>query len=107
MLIQRGEAKPVLHAEDILEEFNLSQAVAQLGLPETPVDLGPEQALVMRLLNRTPRHIDEIYRDAGISMPQVSSTLALLELQNLVRQVGGMHYVVTREAQGAYEVGVD
>ena len=107
LLLQRGEAKPVLHAEDILEEFNLSQAVAQLGLPETPVDLGPEQALVMRLLNRTPRHIDEIYRDAGISMPQVSSTLALLELQNLVRQVGGMHYVVTREAQAAYEVGVE
>jgi DNA processing protein len=107
LLIQRGEAKPVLHSDDILEEFNLSQAAAQLQLPEMPTDLSADQGLVLKLLSRTPRHIDEIYRDAGLSMPQVSSALALLELQNLVKQVGGMHYVVTREAQAVYEVGVD
>lgn len=107
LLIQRGEAKPVIHAEDILEEFNLSQAVTQLEFPVVPTDLGPEQTRMLRLLSRTPRHIDEIYRDAGLPMPEVSSTLALLELRDLVHQVGGMHYVLTREAQAVYEVGVD
>ena len=107
LLIQRGEAKAVLDVEDILEELNLSRATAQLTLPEARLGLGGDQTRVLRLLSRTPTHIDEIYRQAGLTMPQVSSTLALLELQGLARQVGGMHYVATREARAAYEVGAD
>ena len=103
-LIQRGEAKPVLEAEDILEEFNLSRATAQIALPEIPRAADQEQTNVLRLLGRTPLHIDEIYRQSGLSMPEVSSTLAVLELQDLVHQVGGMHYVLTREAGAAYGI---
>ncbi|MDA1095718.1 MAG: DNA-processing protein DprA [Chloroflexi bacterium] len=103
LLIQRGEAKPVLEAEDILEEFNLSRAAAQLAFPELPTWVGAEQTTLLRLLGRIPLHIDEIYRQSGMSMPDVSSALSLLELSDLVRQVGGMHYVLTREAQSTYD----
>jgi len=34
----------------------------------------------------------------------VSYTLALMELKGMVRQVGGMNYVVAREAKGEYRV---
>ena len=101
-LIQRGEAKPVLEADDILEEFNLSRATAQLAMPEAPMGADQGQNMLLRLLSRTPQHIDEIYRQSGLSMPEVSSTLAVLEVQDLVHQVGGMHYVLTREEEAAY-----
>ena len=103
LLIQRGEAKLVLHAEDILQELNMSQSDQQLSLPSTQEPVDQEQAAVLKLLSRSPRHIDEIYRDSGMSMPEVSSTLTLLELHDLVRQVGGMHYVLTREAHALYQ----
>ncbi len=103
LLIQRGEAKLVLHAEDILQELNMSQSEQQLNLPSTSEPVDQEQAEILKLLSRSPRHIDEIYRDSGMSMPEVSSTLTLLELHDLVRQVGGMHYVLTREAHELYK----
>ena len=103
LLIQRGEAKLVLHTEDILQELNMSQADRQLNLPSTAEPVDEEQAAVLRLLSHSPVHIDEIYRASGMSMPEVSSTLTMLELNDLVRQVGGMHYTLTREAHALYE----
>ena len=103
LLIQRGEAKLVLHAEDVLQELNMSQSDQQLKLLSTPEPVDQEQVAVLKLLSRSPQHIDEIYRDSGMSMSDVSSTLTLLELHDLVRQVGGMHYVLTREAHALYE----
>ena len=103
LLIQRGEAKLVLHAEDILQELNMSQGDRQLNLPSTPEPVDEEQAAVLRLLSHSPVHIDEIYRASGMSMPEVSSTLTMLELNDLVRQVGGMRYTLTREAHALYE----
>ena len=97
-LIQRGQAKLVVEADDVLEEFNLSRAAAQLPMPELPVAEDQGQNMLLRLLSRTPQHIDEIYRQSGLSMPEVSSALAMLEVQDLVHQVGGMHYVLTRGA---------
>ena len=103
LLIQRGEAKLVLHAEDILQELNMPQGDKQLNLPSTPEPVDEEQAAVLRLLSHSPVHIDEIYRASGMSMPEVSSTLTMLELNDLVRQVGGMRYTLTREAHALYE----
>ena len=81
----------------------MSQSEQQLTLLSTPEVVDKEQAEILKHLSRSPRHIDEIYRDSGMSMPDVSSTLTLLELHDLVRQVGGMHYVLTREAHALYQ----
>jgi DNA processing protein len=40
-----------------------------------------------------PAHIDEIRWRCQLPIALVSSTLAMMELKGLVRQVGGMHYV--------------
>ena len=45
-------------------------------------------------------HVDEVGRAAGLPIAPVTSTLALMELKGLVRQVGGMNYVRAREAAG-------
>jgi len=50
-------------------------------------------------------HVDEIAAKAALPITEVSSTLALMELKGMVRQVGGMNYVLARERRAAYVVG--
>ncbi|HEY7802043.1 MAG TPA: hypothetical protein VIE40_05160 [Dehalococcoidia bacterium] len=41
--------------------------------------------------------MDEVRRESGLPIATVTSTLAMLELKGLVKQVGRMNYVRTRE----------
>ncbi len=101
-LIQNG-AKLVLSFEDILQELNLTMVAehreVQAILPENETE-----SLLLKHLSHDPTHIDEIGRESGLPITTVSSTLALMELKGMVRQVGGMNYVVAREAKGEYRV---
>jgi DNA processing protein len=101
-LIQRGQAKLVTRVEDILEELNLSMAAHQLEAKEVlPAD--ETEARLLRLLTAEPIHIDDVRRESGLPISEVSSTLAMLELKGMVRQVGTMNYVKAREVRAAYE----
>ena len=90
-LIQDG-AKPVLDAADILQELNLTmvaeQKEARQALPTTETE-----ALILAHLSAEPVHVDDLTRAVGLPVAQVTSTLALMELKGMVRQVGGMKYV--------------
>jgi DNA processing protein len=74
------------------------QSIAAM-LPETP-----EEIALLRLVEAEPRHIDLIARESALPQPVVSSTLAMLELKGLVRQVGGMQYALIREESAGYAV---
>ncbi|HUS14625.1 MAG TPA: DNA-processing protein DprA [Chloroflexia bacterium] len=95
-LLRQG-AKCVTRVEDILEELKMGLVAehvqAVLALPEDPT----ERAL-LTLLQRDadPQHIDSIARGSGLPVHTVSSTLTLMELKGLVRQVGAMQYVPVR-----------
>jgi DNA processing protein len=102
-LIQDG-AKPVLAVSDVLEELNLSQITQQAEVRAT-VPTTPIEQAVLELLSAEPVHVDELGRAADLPAPTVSSTLALLELKGLARQVSGMSYVLAREARVEYHVG--
>ncbi len=87
----RDGAKLVQEVNDILEELNLSLVPQHLGkevLPENEVE-----SQIVRLLSREPLHIDEICRNTKLPTSTVASTLALMELKGMVRQLGGMNYV--------------
>jgi DNA processing protein len=89
--------------DDILDALNLQSAVVQQEMsaimPETPTE-----AALLALVEDEPQHIDELRRQSGLNMPEVSSTLALLELKGLVRQVAGMQYVLARESGVVYRI---
>ena len=93
-LIQEG-AKLVRNYADILQELNLTIVIRQAEIKEFSPDDEFESA-VLKQLTSEPSHIDEICRQSGLTMQEVSSTLAMLELKGIARQVGNMHYVVAR-----------
>jgi DNA processing protein len=96
-LIQDG-AKLVRDADDILEELNLTVVPQQLEMKELiPAD--ETESLLLRQLGHEPTHIDDVCRQSRLPVSVVSSTLALMELKGMVRQLGGMNYVLAREAK--------
>ncbi len=101
-LIQQG-ARPLLKVEEVLEVFEIERASYQQAARRLiPAD-AVEHAL-LQVLGQEPIHIDEIRSLSGLSIDNVTATLTMMELKGLVRQVGGMNYVVARETPGVYEV---
>lgn len=101
-LIQQG-AKLVLSIEDVLEELNLTMVAQQLEL-QAVVPENETESLLLSYLSREPTHVDQIVRQSELSASEVSSTLTLMELKGMVRQVGGMNYIVARESGPEYVV---
>lgn len=99
-LIQEG-AKLVCGVGDVLEELNLTmvseQAQARAVIPDNETE-----ATLLAQLSGEPRHVDDLRRAVQLPIAQVSSTLALMELKGMVRQVGGMNYVIAREGGVEY-----
>ena len=103
-LIREG-AKLVSQVEDILEELNLTMIPQQLEakalVPTTDLE-----AALLKHLSPEPVHIDEVQRRCHLPIAAVSSTLAMMELKGLVKQVGAMNYILSREARAGYQVPV-
>jgi DNA processing protein len=101
-LIQQG-AKLVTNVADVLEELNLTMvsehAQAKAVIPENDTE-----ALLLSYLSAQPLHVDALCQTVQLPIAQVSSTLALMELKGMVRQVGGMNYVLAREGSVDYVV---
>jgi len=100
-LIQQG-AKLVSNCDDILEELNLSiVAPQQLEIKEFSPQ-NETEAIVIKQLTAEPIHIDEICRLSGLPIAEVSSTLAILELEGIARHIGNMNYVLTHKSRVNY-----
>lgn len=96
-------ATPVRTVQNILAQLNLNEAAAQQEIaaiiPETPAE-----AALLPLLSGEPTHIDVIGRASGLKAYEVAATLSLMELKGMVRQIGGMQYVIAREAAAPYTI---
>ena len=71
-------------------------------LPDTENEI-----TLLQHLGAEPTHIDEVCRKSGLAMATVSGTLAMMELKGLVKQIGTMNYVVSREVRQVYKARVD
>ena len=103
-LIRENTAKLVATPNQLLEELNLANASVQLSLARAPATAGAQQPAVtgvapatddsplLRLLGESPRHADDLAREAGLPIAEVSGTLQILELTGRVRQTGPMMY---------------
>jgi len=104
-LIQEG-AKLVRDYTDILEELNLMTVARQMEIREV-IPASDTESQLLKHLGAEPIHVDEVCRSSGLPISTVSSTLAMMELKGLVKQLGSMSYALAREVRQEYRVKVD
>jgi DNA processing protein len=96
--IIKDGAKLVQSVTDILEELNLTAVVHQIEFKEV-IPATDTETLILNKLSVEPVHIDEICQSTGLPASTVSSTLAMMELKGMVKQMGGMNYVIARQVR--------
>jgi DNA processing protein len=64
------------------------------------------EASLLKQLSSEPTHIDEICRRSGIVAATAGSTLTMMELKGMIKQIGGMNYVLAREIREEYQAKV-
>ena len=96
-LLQEG-AKLVMDVEDILEELNLSSVASQQApLPGLFEAASADESALFEAIDFEPQHIDELSRRTQIPVNRVIGTLAVMELNGQILQVGRMNYIRARE----------
>ena len=104
LLIQQG-AKLVMDYTDVLEKVNLTRVGEQLPMEALIRPTDDTEAAVLDHISYDPIHIDEVGRLMQLPSSTISSTLALMEIKGLIRQVGAMNYVRMREVPAGYGGG--
>lgn len=95
----RDGAKLVETIEDIIEELGPLTGPVLVREDETPIPdpraliLNTNERAVYDLLDASPKDIDHVTRESGLSPANVASTLMVLELRHLAVQMPGKRYV--------------
>ncbi len=88
-LIQRGEAKPVFCAMDILCEYGVTgEAPKPVETPDI-TGLTETQLQVVDLLRKGEKSADEICELLSMSVSEVNSTLTSLQFSGIIKQLPG------------------
>ena len=85
-LIQKGGAKLITSAEDVLNELGV--VMPEGGKQSNYKAQTPDESEVLKNLTTMPQSVDEIVEKSGMSVPQVNATLTLMELKGGAKNVG-------------------
>jgi DNA processing protein len=91
-LLQRGEAKLVLSAQDILEDLPLSSFPPLLKDQEDSY-VDPKEKIIFELLSSEPILFDDMVRRGNISSSDLLATLTHLEMKGVVASTGGNYWM--------------
>jgi len=89
-LIKKG-ARLVECANDILKELNLSKKIKKNSVKEAK---NKEEKIILNILKQ-PMHIDKVAEKTGFPISLINKTLAILEIQGKVKNLGGNNYAVS------------
>lgn len=92
-LIKMG-GQLITSAADILEVLNLQQAknfkATKISIPETE-----NEKKLLELLEKEPLHVDKLSQISRLDISVINSTLTVMEMKGLVKNLGGQKYVKT------------
>jgi DNA processing protein len=101
----RDGAGIVTEIADILETLHLDQ-VSEKQLAREILPANATEAAILECLTAEPRHLDELSREIELPVETISSTLVMMELKGMTRQVAPLQYVVAREPDEEYTLTV-
>ena len=91
-LIKKG-AKLVENAEDILKEFNLTCLKPEVK--HEFMGKNEEESLILNILKEEALDVDKIIERTKLPAQKIASTLAILEIEGRVRNLGGNIYAIS------------
>jgi len=83
-------------AADVLDELGspLTHPPQEEQAPVIPADLSETETRLMELLEREPKHIDDLIAESGLPAAVVSGTMVMLEIKKLAVQLPGKQFVL-------------
>jgi DNA processing protein len=101
-LIQEG-AHPLLDPHELLSTLQITCVDEKIATRRClPAD--PTEIRLLSEIGLEPMHADELSARLGLPIELISSSLTVMELKGMVRQVDGMSYVAVKETVGTYGV---
>lgn len=91
-LIKAG-AKLVGSAKDILEELKIEE-VKNAAQVKKIIPASAEEEIILKHLSHEPVHIDKIIKLVKLEVNVISSTLSILEMKGMVKDIGGQNYIL-------------
>jgi len=92
-LIKMG-AKLVNSAEDITDALNLVN-LKQITANRKILPSSPTEEKILSTLSKEPTHVDLIIKQTKLDSPKINGTLTLMEMKGMVKNVGGMMYILS------------
>lgn len=87
----RSGAKIVTSITDVLEEI---APLYQISPSTTHApELSPHEVTLLAVFSSEPTHIDKILKTTTLETSQVHTSIVLLEVKGLIKNIGGMHYI--------------
>ena len=100
----RDGARILIDPQEILEALDLTR-ITEHSAARSVLPGDATEVQLYNILGHEPMHVDEIHNQTEMSIEKVTSTLALMELKGIVRQVGGMRYTAVKEISEEYQTG--
>lgn len=94
-LLKKG-AIPVTHAQDLLQAIQvLSQSKGTMKSETKEYSaLNPLETKIVELLTYESLHIDDLVKQTGQSVAEVSSLLMMLEIKKYTKHIGNQYYIL-------------
>jgi DNA processing protein len=93
-LLIRGHAKLVRSAQDIFDEIGIVSH--QVSSEQSYASENPDEQAILSVLTSMPKNIDDIAEETQMEIGVITSILTILELQGILKNVGGGRWVKGR-----------
>lgn len=93
-LIKDG-ARAITSYEDLVESLDLENVKNYIKTVAVKPE-NKEEEEILKYLNHEPVHIDTLVRLSSLDIKTVNTTLSMMEIKGMIKNLGGMNYVLVK-----------